>query len=62
MPDDASVSILWAPGFQGRPTAMTVHILESGWLRVRWTPTSVTYVPAHSVRELSGKGVIYSDA
>lgn len=59
---DAQVTIAWAPGYSGRATAMTVHILESGWLRVHWTPSNVTYVSPSAVRELTGKGVIISDA
>lgn len=62
---ESGVRIHWTPGVdEKRLTALTVHILESGWLRVQWggsTP-SISYVPPWAVQELSGKGVITSDA
>jgi hypothetical protein len=40
----------------------TVHILESGWLRVHHLDDdSITYESPFTVARLTGPGVIYSD-
>jgi hypothetical protein len=40
----------------------TVHILESGWLRVHHLDDdSITYESPFTVTRLTGPGVIYSD-
>lgn len=61
MTGEPRVRIQWAPGHSGRATAMTVQILESGWLRVHWGPGNITYVSPTAVDELAGEGVIFSD-
>lgn len=61
MSKNANVFIEWAPDYTGPDTAMTVQILESGWLRVHWAPGKVSYVSPSAVREVSGEGVIFSD-
>lgn len=61
MTDQPRVFIRWVPDYTGPDTAMTVQILESGWLRVHWSPGKVSYVSPSAVREVSGEGVIFSD-
>lgn len=58
-----AVSITWMPGVDHRrDTALTAHILESGWVQVMWKPGDVTWVSPTAILELRGKGVIRSDA
>lgn len=52
----------WMPGTAPHAkTPLTIHILESGWLRVHWDDKTISYVsPAH-VLEIGGAAVIVSD-
>lgn len=57
--DDAT-TVTFADGLE--KFVGTVHILESGWLRVHWLDEDkITYESPSAVRRAQGPGVIYSD-
>ena len=57
--DDDDTVITYANGI--RVPVGTVHILESGWLRIHWLDDSLTYDSPHNIIRAQGPGVIYSD-
>lgn len=61
----ASATVTWADknnGLRMSQRASTIHILESGWLRVHWLDGKISYLSPSAVHEVQGEGVIYSDA